>query len=907
MTTEEKKDKILNLCIKSLKKHGLIDDNRYKDRLKKEVYDLDGLAEWDYVYELLEKNQKFAKNENNLLVMWLLGIVNDFDIENEGKFIIGDYPDIDCDYMDVVRDYLKHEWASKEFGAENVCGISNYSTFGIKGSLIDMARVYGKDRNEIINLTTKLGLKDDDGHALTWDKAMEIYPDLKAYCDRNPEVAIAAKKLIGRNRGKGVHAGGLIISSKPIDELVPLVTNKGSAGVSAFTEGLHRQDLGPLGLIKFDLLSITNLMQIALAVKMIKERHNLESFCALEGQDDWSDTSYLEDKKALKLANDGKLKGIFQFDSLGIRELAKLGGVDKFDDLVAYASLFRPGPISCSMHTSYCNRKQGRESYETHDLLKPILDSTYGVLCFQEQIMRIFNVAGGFPLTECYKIVKAISKKKGDVFKKARDGFISNCQLRLGYTEEKSIEFFDQLAGFSEYAFNRSHSVSYSYISSRLLYLKAHYPLEFYTAILQCEKKGETNKGDETTNKTMEYKLDAEKMGIKLHKIDLNKSKDNWSIIDGEIYMGFGNIKGIGPDVAQRIVKNQPYYSFEDFLKRFGTDAKVIKPLIALRSFKEADPIVLYEFYENYKKDIKKREERTKRNLTSREKIVIQISEWAEKNKLLETTVESKKTEWINYFLSNCTQVTTAIELQDVVFKESEVLDIIEDMFVDWAEGIKLIKKYRKNVDSIKKKEEEEAPVITMEVFEGPTGEETDEKMMEILSGDIQVAESVYLGFEWNPLLAESSDYQGYVFNRFDEDEDLISGVVEVHVIDKPKKNVWKSGKGYSYSVNVKDGHGRIERITFWKEDYENWFDEELNFWESNSRKGNLLRMRVKRPEPGRQGFTFESPSKQDRHRKIPKEKRLDARMVVMARPELKEIVLKPKQEILDDMKDFKL
>jgi hypothetical protein len=619
---------------------------------------------------------------------------------------------------------------------------------------------------------------------------------------------------------------------------------------------------------------------------------------------------------------------IESIEEVGEGEVYDLGLLEK-DVYIGEPNYIAEGIVvhNSDMHTTYCKRKKGEEAYEVHPLLKPILSNTYGVLCYQEQIMRIFNVAGGFPLTECYKIIKAISKKKGDIFEKARKKFVAESQVRLSYTEEKSIEFFEQLAKFSEYAFNKSHSVAYSYISARLLYLKAHYPLEFYTAVLKCEKKGETKKGNDESNKVMEYKLDAERNGLKLHRIDLNNSKENWEIVGDTIYMGFGNIKGIGIEVAQEIVKHQPYKSFEDFLNRFGTDANVIKPLVALRVFKESEPLTLYEFYMNFRKDLKRREDRKKRALTTREKIALQIGEWAAKNELMYSTAEKERPAWINHFLTTCTQATTAEGLCEVVLKEADKLQIDPDWGdgdllsmkpavsgdiakigkkprVDWAEGIKLVRKYRKNVDSLKKKEDTDSPVITMEKFAGPTGDETDEEMMELLTNDIQVAEALYYGFEWEPLLGSSPDFQGMYFSKFDEHEDIVVGTVEVHVIEKPKKNVWKSGKGYSYSVLVKDGHSKIERVTLWKEDYEKWFEEELNYWESDSRKGHLIRMKLKRPEPGRKGFTLDSPLKQNRHREIPKEKRNDARMVVMARPEKKAPpVLVPKPQALEEMK----
>ena len=236
-------EKLLELCIDGMRQKDLYDQEIYRERLKEELQEIDNQAEYEYFVELKEKEIKYPKNEHNLLIPYLLGIVEEFDIDESPAYMHGEFPDIDVDYISVVRDYLKNEWAPKTFGAEKVCNIGNYTTFGIKSSLIDMARVHGHDRDEILSLTTKLGLKDDDGAALTWDKALELHDDLREYCEKHPDVADTAKRLLHRVRGTGVHAGGLIISKSSIDKLVPLIRGKDGAPTSAWTEGLHSQDL----------------------------------------------------------------------------------------------------------------------------------------------------------------------------------------------------------------------------------------------------------------------------------------------------------------------------------------------------------------------------------------------------------------------------------------------------------------------------------------------------------------------------------------------------------------------------------------------------------------------------------------------------------------------------------------
>ena len=223
----------------------------------------------------------------------------------------------------------------------------------------------------------------------------------------------------------GVHAGGLIISRMPISDLVPLTKRKDSPQASAWVEGLNGQDLQPVGLIKFDLLVISNLLQIARCCDLIKKRHNIDGIFARPGESDWTDVqAWRSDKKALALANAGDMKCIFQFDSDGIRKLVVDGGVDRFEDLVAYAALYRPGPLNEKMHTRYVERKRGREKFSLHPLLQPVLSKTYGVMVYQEQIMKILHIVGNIPLKDCEIVRKAISKKKIELFIKYKEMFI---------------------------------------------------------------------------------------------------------------------------------------------------------------------------------------------------------------------------------------------------------------------------------------------------------------------------------------------------------------------------------------------------------------------------------------------------------------------------------------------------
>ncbi len=848
------RDKLVAICEKALMAEPQTDE-RFKKRLDLEMKEVDAQNEHSYFLELHEKKARYPDNQHNLLIPYLLGLVKTFSIASPPAYSYGEFPDIDVDYLPMVRDYLKNEWAPKTFGAERVSNIGSYNTFGIKSALQSMARVFGNSRHEIVDLTTQLGLKDEDGKPLTWEKALEMYPALKTYCEAeaNKGVAEAARRLINRNNSMGKHAGGLIVSSTRIDNFVPLVKDKDGTPLSAWVEGLHGQDLGPMGLVKFDLLVITNLMQIAIACRLIKERHGIESICAHQGQSDWSDTAYLNDPKSLDMANRGQLKCIFQFDSDGIRSMATDGGVTSFNDLVAYSALYRPGPMQCGMHTTYINRKRGKEEYTIHPKLRHILDSTYGVICYQEQCMQMLNVVGDIPLKDCEILRKAISKKNEEYFAKYKEMFVVNGQKNLDATKEEIEAIWNQLAAFAAYAFNKSHSCAYSYISARLLWLKVHYPMEFFAAVFSCEDASE---------KLKEYKLESERQGVCLKPVDINRSGVKFQIRDmpGEdscIYFGLSNIKGIGEAVAQRIVDGQPYKNFHDFLCKFGTDASVLKPLVGLRVFDEKDPITLYKYYEWFKKEKKKREDRQKRYGNNTEKMKEELQS------LVPTEIwdhlKHKDELFSERFMSELLGHISDWNEQDMPFIDLDITTRLQE----------LAKKYNKATSSFQKKLEADMEVPGIELF-NPDEAHMDEKLVEIYSS-IESSERQFYGFLWTHPLERSPDYEGdMTFESFRQTGKAV-GNVEVR-LEQVSKMTSKKGTTY-WLLKAEDANGEIGFTQVWSDDWER-FAEDLT-------EGQLCRIQLKAPDGGFKRYTLDSPPRHKRHT-LPKSKEYDFRVVIL-------------------------
>lgn len=858
-------DKVLIHCVQQLRTNNL-DTPVYRERLSLEIKAINEVGEQEYFINLLNANIKYEYNENNLLICFLLGVVDDFDIEKPPVYEYGDFPDIDVDYIPQVQDYLKNVWAPKAFGADKVCSIGNYTTFGVKSALTDAARIFGKDRQEVLTITKTLPDKDEEGSALGFDTAIRIFKNLKAYCDANPDVADVTKRLVGRNRGMGIHAGGLLVSNKPIADYVPLVMSKDKKQVSAFVEGAHGTDLGPMGFVKFDLLAVADLQRVSLACQLIKERYGIKHIC---GDPDWSDTSYLNDPLVLAKANKGETKCIFQFDSEGMRELLRRGGVTSFDDLVAYNALYRPSCIEMGMHDAYVNRKNGKEEYEIIDYLQSILNKTYGVLVYQEQVMQILHKVGSIPLIHTEKVRKAISKKQEKIFKSYKETFVLNGMKNLDWTQDKVEHLWKQIEAFAGYGFNKSHSCTYSYVAARLLWLKCYYPLEFFTASLICEEKGEGLK---------EIKTEAKKYNIEIKQVDINKSDWSFKINEHAIYAGFSNIKGIGEDVAKKIVEGQPYCSFKDFLDRFGCDAKVLKPLIALGCFDnidfntKADRKVLHEYYEYYKDSIKN-------NIKKRQDIDKKFLKAIEP--LMKTPVTSERIEQVWLACEDESAFQRLPEINELAEAEAEILKNV-------------FQKYKKSTINHQKKIR---VVVPLEEFV-PTGH-IDEQFKNLYDDLPQVAEYLYYGFAWDHLLEHSPDFTGERnFDTFETDTESVVKCIEALIVKPPQEKISKKQTKY-YVLILEDANGKQNFVTVWGEDFER-FKEEFSFWDTQLGCGNMVRIRLRRPEGSFKSYTFESypkflfkNGKRLKGQAAPSDKEDDARLIVMARPKKEKLCQK--------------
>ncbi len=818
-----------NLVSNKFKESDFFDDLRYKKRLQFELIEIETQNCAEYFLDIQKSGKKYP-NENNLLVPFLLGICDDFDINRMCVTKTNEFPDVDIDFLATVRDYLKNEFALKEYKAQNTCSIGTYGRYALKSALLDMARIYGLDRHEALNITTSLRLRDEDGDIMTYEEALENFPELKTYLDKYPQVAIAIQKLINRVRTTGKHAGGVIICNDEINKFVPLMkTTGGDNLVSQYVEGLATQELGPIGLVKFDLLVVSALEQLGIAARMIKERHNIKVIAGVE--EDWDQTDYLNDPKCIEVADKADLLGVFQYDSDGIREVVKKAGINSFDDLVAIVSLYRPGPLNMKMDELFIKRKRQIETYENHPLLEPIIGSTYGILIYQEQVMKMLHVVGKIPLKDCETIRKAISKKKISSFIKYKEMFIENGMVTLDKSKEEISKLFDLIEAFSAYGFNLSHATAYTYISSRGLYLKTYYPIEFYTSLLMLERSEE---------KIRIYISDAEAHGIEVCPLDINKSKENFSIQDGKIYIGFGNIKGVGEDRAKEIVALQPFVDFEDFITRFGTDANVLRALIPLNVFKDSSPEEQYKFWQYYTSFAKKGNEREKRYAKTQQTIREEMI------KLLPA------------------------KYQKIDLSDQSVYDSFIESMKDNEDIQKLHKKMLRSKSGFESKTMDMPSMIG---FDPDLCKIEDKEVLKQLK-DIIISENLYYGFQFTNRVRNCANYNPEatfenLLNNFKNPKSV--KFVQIDILDVSMRSMKNGGK--YCQLTAMDSKFKVERINIWEEDtaiFKNLF-----------KKGNLLSIHLMVPSGGFASYSLLTPPKHKRYL-LPKDPSLDVRVVLL-------------------------
>ena len=473
-------------------------------------------------------------------------------------------PDIDVDFCTKGRGEVI-QYVTEKYGREQVAQIITFGTLAAKAAIKDVGRVLDMSFADVDRIS-KLVPKQLD---IKLKDAMDD-PQLKEAASRDPrvkEVLDVSLKLEGVARNAGMHAAGVVISSAPLLELVPLcVTNKNEIVTQYDMMGLDK-----LGLLKMDFLGLTTLTIIDDALRLIEKFRGSKiaiEELPLDDQDTYE-----------KIFSNGFTAGVFQFESPGMQDILRRYRPNRVEDLCALNALYRPGPIQGGMIPDFIDRKHGRKPvvYELPEL-KPLLEETYGVILYQEQVMQISNVLAGYSLGEADLLRRAMGKKNAEEMAKQRDRFVKGSKER-GFPERKIVKIFDLMEQFAGYGFNKSHSAAYAYLAYVTAYLKTHYAVEFMSALLTSESGN--------TDKIVKYINECRELGIRVLPPDINQSDLDFTPAGEAIRFGLGAVKNVGHGAVEAITsargRGGAFTSLFDFCHRVQLNAvnrRVIESLI---------------------------------------------------------------------------------------------------------------------------------------------------------------------------------------------------------------------------------------------------------------------------------------------------------------------------------------
>jgi len=538
------------------------------------------LIVWDFIHFAIEQRIPATGRGSGAgsLVAYVLKITNIDPIENDllfERFLNAErisMPDLDIDFCAEGREKVIQYVRTKYGGDNNVAQIITFGTMKAKAVIRDVGRVMNIPLSEV----DKVAKLIPNTINITLKQALEQEPALKALYDNEKhihELFDISKKLEGLCRHASVHAAGIVISDEPLTEYVPLAKSGDVVTTQFYDEIL----VDKIGLLKADFLGVRKLTVIDKALKLIRET---------TGNDIDLTKIPMDDKKTYELLSRGDVKGVFQVEtSRGFRELLKKLKPGKFADILPLVALYRPGPLQSGMVDSFINRKHGREEVTyLHPLLEPILKETYGVILYQEQVMRIANRLAGFSLNQADNLRKAMGKKKPEIMAKFKDQFISG-SVANGIPKEIAQNIFELMEYFAGYGFNKSHSAAYAVITYQTAYLKANYHVQYMVAQLSCEK--------ENTDKIVEYIEDCRHMGIEVIPPNINESYNDFTIADGnKIRFGLGAIKNVGDKAIESILQARnnggQFASILDVCKRVDlrvVNKQVIESLTKSGSF----------------------------------------------------------------------------------------------------------------------------------------------------------------------------------------------------------------------------------------------------------------------------------------------------------------------------------
>ncbi len=567
------------LCYKGLSKrlNNKI-DSKYKERLDYELSVIESTGFVDYfliVYDIV----LYAKKNNiyvgpgrgsavGSLVSYSLGIIDIDPLKYNLLFerflnpARVSMPDIDIDISDTKRDNVVN-YVKEKYGIDKVGNIITFSTLLPKQVLRDIGKVLNINTSKLDILINLL----NDNESLESLESKNKYKDLIKFNKEYIKLMEVSKHLEGLKKHPSIHAAGVVIDSETLTNKVPLIKSGDNIIV-----GYDKHYIEELGILKIDLLSIRNLS----IIEEILDEISIET-----GNKINLNNIPLNDKKTLDLFKRGDTTGIFQYESAGMRNLIKKMNVSSFDDLVVSIAMFRPGPIK--MIPTFLRRKNGEEkiTYPAKEL-EPILKETLGIMVYQEQLLEILKVMGGYSYAEADIIRSAIKSKDETVLLKEKDNFVKRSK-KLGYNEITINNVYNMIMKFASYGFNKSHSVAYAFVAYQMGYLKANYPHIFMMNLLNKEIGREY--------KTKEYIDESKLLGLSFENVDINLSINKYYRYKGKIILPLNVIKGVSLNVVNEILKERKSKEFKDFIDFVSrcyskiVNKKVIESLILAGSF----------------------------------------------------------------------------------------------------------------------------------------------------------------------------------------------------------------------------------------------------------------------------------------------------------------------------------
>ncbi len=547
-------------------------EQEYRERME---YELSVITEMGYAeyYLIVWDFVNYAKSHQiptgpgrgsgaGSLIAYLIGITEIDSIKHSllfERFLNPErvsMPDFDIDFSDEKRDMV-YDYVSSKYGKEHVSHIITFGTLAARACVRDVGRAMGMSYNSVSRVAEavpqRIVVKNEDGtteniNKVTLDMALKT-EKLREMYDNEPEarkLIDTARALEGMPRHASTHAAGVVITDDPVYEYVPMAVTKG-----ALVTQFDMNTVADLGLLKFDFLGLRFLTVIENTVKQIKKTNpDFDIECIP-----------IDDKPTYKMISDGDTVGLFQIESQGMRSKLVHLKPETLSDIMASIALYRPGPMNSI--GKYIENKKNREQIDYKiELIKPILEETFGCVVYQEQVMQIFRTIADYSFGQADIIRKAMSKKQSGKIEKEKDTFLLKAKEK-GIDYNAALELFEELVGFCKYAFNKSHAASYALVTYRTAYLKCHYPKEYMASLLTSVI------GDE--DKIALYADDCKRMGIELLPPDINESYGYFRVVGNNIRFALLAMKNVGRTFVEDVInerKQGKFASFEEFVNR---------------------------------------------------------------------------------------------------------------------------------------------------------------------------------------------------------------------------------------------------------------------------------------------------------------------------------------------------